>query len=437
MKNTMIRNGTVLIVSLFLCVNIFAQVLDKRIDLSCKNERLTDILKTIEERASVEFSYNSKLIPKEYTVSVSATNKNLDDILQSLLSDIQLSYKDLNEQIIIFRPNVTPKIQSNVTVPVREKVYIYDTIRELIVDTITLYNFDTIVYKDTVLQFDTIKVYQSIKEHRFFLGASFSPSIVSLNSSEILSSSDHHKEIEEAWKTESYFFGGVDFSFKYKNLITSIAFEYSRLAETLDYSREAILQTKSKYEYTTYTDLKILDRIETKYLPVNYKKIDPYTGDTIIENAVDRVSVKVADTVYYQVTDSLEKTIVDTIYPAVDYNLKRRISYVSIPLTIGYAYTYSKWTFDVSGGIVMSRLLVYNEENQGSSVYAISDDLSKYVYSALGNISVGYYISNKFKITAGIRLQKQLNSMYRGSFPVDRRIRSTQLSLGLKYVICG
>lgn len=72
-----------------------------RISVSHQNQRLEEVLKTIEGKTEFFFLYNKDLIDVEQTVNITASNQTIMVILDELLRGTDISYTIINRQIIL------------------------------------------------------------------------------------------------------------------------------------------------------------------------------------------------------------------------------------------------------------------------------------------------------------------------------------------------
>lgn len=72
-----------------------------RISLNQHDQRLEEVLKTIEDKSEFFFLYNKDLINVDQTVNISASNQTIKVILDELLKGTDISYSVVNRQIIL------------------------------------------------------------------------------------------------------------------------------------------------------------------------------------------------------------------------------------------------------------------------------------------------------------------------------------------------
>ncbi len=100
-------------IKIFICIILLSgiytaiaqnSVLDKKISINVKNEKISIILDKISKKADVTFSYNSKIINKEKRATLSANKQTIKFILKRVLQDNSPTYKTIGKQIVIYRP---------------------------------------------------------------------------------------------------------------------------------------------------------------------------------------------------------------------------------------------------------------------------------------------------------------------------------------------
>ncbi|HZL12436.1 MAG TPA: TonB-dependent receptor [Prolixibacteraceae bacterium] len=72
-----------------------------RLDLKMQNATISQVFDEIERQSEVYFFYNKSQIDENKTISVDFSNKTIDDILKSMLSELSLTYEFAGNNIII------------------------------------------------------------------------------------------------------------------------------------------------------------------------------------------------------------------------------------------------------------------------------------------------------------------------------------------------
>jgi len=78
-------------------------LLQKKISLHAQNQKIADILQTISKTSSVRFMYSPELIGSERKISIKAENKQLDAVLDEILTPLNIEYEVFNRQILLKR----------------------------------------------------------------------------------------------------------------------------------------------------------------------------------------------------------------------------------------------------------------------------------------------------------------------------------------------
>ncbi|SDL74130.1 SusC/RagA family TonB-linked outer membrane protein [Siphonobacter aquaeclarae] len=79
------------------------EVLTQRLSLNVRNESLKNVLKLIEKSLNVRFSYSPQVVPPHHAVSLSVQSKPLHEVLEQLLTPLDVSYTVTGQQIILVR----------------------------------------------------------------------------------------------------------------------------------------------------------------------------------------------------------------------------------------------------------------------------------------------------------------------------------------------
>ncbi len=85
------------------------KMLNNPVTLSVEKTSLGKALKMIEKQADVKFAYSKSIINIDQQVSVSANGQSLDEVLSSLLTPIGISYRVVNQRIVLSNTS-PPKI---------------------------------------------------------------------------------------------------------------------------------------------------------------------------------------------------------------------------------------------------------------------------------------------------------------------------------------
>ncbi|MDJ1469444.1 TonB-dependent receptor [Xanthocytophaga flava] len=82
-------------------------LLDVKVNLQASNQRISKVLKQIENQADIKFVFSSTLIQASRVVSVNLENQSLDRVLEYLLTPLQLTYEVSGKTVIVKRDKLT------------------------------------------------------------------------------------------------------------------------------------------------------------------------------------------------------------------------------------------------------------------------------------------------------------------------------------------
>ena len=87
-----------------------SSILDKQVNIKAKNQSLKDIFKQISDQTGCFFTYNPDYISENKKLSFSAKKEAIKDVLDVILSDSTLSYKIIEDHIVICKNEESAKI---------------------------------------------------------------------------------------------------------------------------------------------------------------------------------------------------------------------------------------------------------------------------------------------------------------------------------------
>jgi len=80
-------------------------VLDRKITLSVQNEELQKVISVIQKRGGVKFSFSANAIKAGRLVTYSAVKKTLNNLLSEILNPLNIGYRVVDEQVILYPVN--------------------------------------------------------------------------------------------------------------------------------------------------------------------------------------------------------------------------------------------------------------------------------------------------------------------------------------------
>ncbi len=85
--------------------HVFSQSLplDNKISLVLKSEKLGKVLKQIEKKGRIKFSYSRKIVPVQERITYKANNKSISQILMEILSPLGIEFVQVEKQVVLRR----------------------------------------------------------------------------------------------------------------------------------------------------------------------------------------------------------------------------------------------------------------------------------------------------------------------------------------------
>lgn len=101
-----------IILSLVTIIQTTASVYSQKVTLDIDNVPMREVLKNIEDQSNFRFFYNDKLTGLNKKVSIKASNENVTEVLNQILGRHQLSFKIIENDMIIIAPaEITQQIK--------------------------------------------------------------------------------------------------------------------------------------------------------------------------------------------------------------------------------------------------------------------------------------------------------------------------------------
>jgi hypothetical protein len=168
---------SVFILSLFILVFIKSQIvnaqqqlfLDKNVSFTFTGMPLANALRIIGSKTGVKFSYNPELVQSGRTISMKFNSLPLHEVLKQMLNDPSISFREIGNQIVIFRgdPSLLP-LEANqqliqgkpqIIVPAKKMP---DTVYFYRLDTLIINHVDTVFRSISITRFDTIRITDTV-----------------------------------------------------------------------------------------------------------------------------------------------------------------------------------------------------------------------------------------------------------------------------------
>ncbi|TAJ13512.1 SusC/RagA family TonB-linked outer membrane protein [Marinilabiliaceae bacterium JC017] len=96
-----------LIIFFGLQVSASTEAQTEKVKLNLKNVSLREVLENIKSQSDLNFIYNNDLVNDQSQVSIEAVNQDVDEVLQKLLDNTGLSYRVVDNNVIIYPAEVS------------------------------------------------------------------------------------------------------------------------------------------------------------------------------------------------------------------------------------------------------------------------------------------------------------------------------------------
>ena len=383
------------------------------ISFTANHEKLSSVLYRLANESSINFSYDSADSIFNTEVTYKAVDMQPLIILDELLLNTSHAYKQVGNQIVIYRDNNnnqeassvnenTPVIVTPPTTNFSKELYL-DTI--IILDTIVKVQIDTVLITDTVFvekqkpkKAATTKI-KDIPVDYFNPSASRESGWSAAIFLAPVASDFSLARQTDAWDIRNYSFG-VEATKILNNWNISGSIKLTHFAE--------------KYNH-------------------NYVVTD---GGYFVTDTIDEYyTVSNTDTTWYYVTDSIYKPIDNYEY---SYNINNRIGYLEFVVSASFDY-YSDRNLRLyikggvqAGALIYSSGLAIPEANEPAGVDFADLNFTTLSYSFLVGTGIKYRINEYLDFNSELYYFKNFNDVVI-DYPMDKKIRGVGLKLGLIY----
>lgn len=213
---------------------------------------------------------------------------------------------------------------------------------------------------------------------------------------------------------------GIYFEYHYKNWIVSTGIEQMSYTQKLQSEMDILQVDKS---------------ISTMRITRDYY-IDSIVG--YIQTPIDSIPVinHILDTT---IIIESQKSYFDSTFTNQNVHYTNTLSYIKIPLMVGYEFHYKEWFLDVSLGLSYSRLLqqqiLYPNTELNRMIDYSKDQhiIRKHQLNANMALGLGYQINPNMSLMLCPTYQYQLKSSFQKSYPVIQKYQHIGISAGMRF----
>lgn len=385
-----------------------------------KNERLSVILIKLAETRNLNFSYDANDPVYDEVVSYSSDGKATDIVLREILSKSGLEFRQIGNQIVLFKPKDKPAENTVVVTPgltVVNKPEEKNMGSDISTGTILEYKLDTIYMMDTIVRVDTVRLTDTI-----FIEKAKQESQPPAKIKKIPVDFFQPGAIrDQGWAMDVFAapilsdFSMVDGQKPFSLRSFSLGFDAVKLLKRWNISAGLRLTQFNQRFSQQYTQQ------EGGFY--NTDTIDAYY--TVID----------ADTAWYYVTDSSWVPLQTLDY---NYDQKNLLGYLDINLSASFDIFQSQKTrvYLKAGGQVS--FLIYDNgiaipnKNNGEGVDFSQLQFNTVNYSFLLGAGFKYRLNDKVDFYSELYYSRYLNQLV-PDYPVSTNINAVGLKLGLVF----
>ncbi|MBC8321315.1 MAG: hypothetical protein H8E34_11380 [Bacteroidetes bacterium] len=381
------------------------------INFKIDNVRLSSALYRLANEADMNFTYDAGDSLFNTKLSYTAVDKMPIVILEELLSNTKLTYKQIGNQVVIYKVQQSPLEEvSNNEEPMIAAIK-NDILPEKVIDTIFILDTVFSIQKDTIRITDTI-----------FIEKEKPKTQVTAKLKEIPVDYFNPTSSREKGWAAGVFFAPVASNFslvRQKNTLSvrnfSMGIEASKIFNNWNISAGLKLTHFAEKFNHTY---------------------DITDGGYFVTDTIDEYyTVIQADTNWYYVTDSTWKPIDNHEY---SYNINNRVGYLEFVAALSYDYysdrkirLYAK--AGVQAGVLIYRAgLAIPDANEPAGVDFANLKFNTPSYSILAGAGVKYRINETIDFNSELYYFQNINSVVI-NYPANKKINGVGLKFGLIY----
>lgn len=420
-----------------------AEILDTKFSFELHDASFSELMMIVEDESRFIFSYKSEVLQHIPAITCHISNENIQQILNYALKDTRVNYTVYQHHIVLHVEDKTLHLEQIDTVWITKEIPVLrtDTVYVHKSDTVMTYLTDTI-YKERILyQTKTDTIYQdsallkrgnpldatseisSKNKNRFTPFYSLSLSMMSPSyETQLLETNylESYAMLSSAENPALSYRTNIEIGLQNKHLRVSSGAGISTYRQQVDYNYTSVMPDSSHiidYEITEHVSIFKIDSI---YIVVPGR-----------------------DTSWYYEFDTLKTYDVDIRYKkdTVDYQYKgiNSLTYFTLPIKLAYAFNISENSrINIEAGMLIDFLLSTKGYALSKSPYKELVPLSSLPISpicATTRLGLGYeyQLSSKHAIFATLHYSFMLNSMYSKSFPIQRKVRTFEFSIGYRW----
>ena len=401
--------------------------LDKKISFTFTDSPISNVLKAIGNKTGVKFSYSPDLFQSGRRITMRFNNLPLREVLKELLNDPTISFREIGNQIVLYRgdpsliplePNqriVTGKPQ--IVIPAKK---IPDTVYVYRLDTLIINNTDTVFRRITLTRYDTIRITDTVFIEK--------PRPTQKAGKSVKNNFNENSVTHKKFLENNGFYSGVYFEFlpgsaTYKSTSSGTEEYVSMMKNAVsDQSFKFSTGIVAGYDYHA-----IGIRSGIGYTKLGEKfgyAFNIETGGFFKTDTVETYyTLTGIDTSWFYITDS---TWIPKDSKNYSYQNPNSYSYLEVPLSLKIRFWQNESAEIYALGGVTASFLVsvdamhINPANNNEVIMTGKDDLKPFLLSWNAGIGAAFKLTTRTGIITEASYRKQTSSQYK-DLPVDKR----------------
>lgn len=400
--------------------------LSDKISFSVNNVTVSDALEDLTRVTGNAFSYNPDQLPATKLIRVNIHNQPLIEVLNAILGAPGFGYRQMGNQIIIYRnkeENTPQESESENTgkKPIeneRNKPVPENVTANLKPDTIIREVHDTLKLTEYVIKRDTI--YEKV--------------VSPVAGNEIFSkTADLSKELTPVWKytfgvTASYYipFSAYSASSIYSEKIAQYKDSYSNSVFSGSAGGELLASYKKIAASIGIGVTSFSEKLNYSYLKES--------GGFFRKDTLDKYyTLSNSDTTWYYILDSAYVPKDNELF---NYKLNNHVKYLEVPVSVHYRFPSGKMLFFIKAGLIAGINIGADGQQikvEGEGILPVRNlNFKPFVLSYNVGTGAAIPINRKFILTTSFSWRNHLSSIYK-DFPIDVRYGAFGINAALSY----
>ncbi|NVO03301.1 MAG: outer membrane beta-barrel protein [Bacteroidetes bacterium] len=210
---------------------------------------------------------------------------------------------------------------------------------------------------------------------------------------------------------------GLELKYSIKNFFLQTGVNYSNVGEKINYNTNTLTNIDSSASHWELHSFAMI-------------YVDTISWDSTHGFAIMTTSVPIMDSIWQYSADST--------YTLLQVKNTNQLSYIEIPILIGYSFGKRKLSYQASTGVSFgflsgSKGKLLKTDASGFNDILVETPFKKTLYNFLFRIGCTYHLNENLSIILQPSFKLNLNSVFESTYPTSQKYQSYGLNLGLNY----